>query len=98
MDTIFSPVIKKSKMKLVIDAYFGVDCLTKTRKRPYITARQVYTHCLHKFTDMKLREIARAVGCTDHATVIHSIKLVKYLCLNNERFRNQVIEIESMIE
>ena len=89
---------KKSEIRSVLNGYFGVDFLIKTRKSEVMYPRQIYIYCLYIFTDIKLRGIAREAGLTDHSSVIYSVRKIRDYCKTDPRIKQEIIDIETLLE
>lgn len=59
--------------------YYGItslDIVKRTRKRPYVTARQIAIYLIKKNTDLSLKKVADYFGGYDHTTVIYTCRLI----------------------
>lgn len=77
--------------------------VTKCRKRPYVTYRQMVIYLSRMYTDLTLAEIGREVSVKrerpmDHTTVINSIQVIRDLMEYDEVIRSQIEAIEKMLE
>jgi hypothetical protein len=72
---------------------------SKYKKREYVKARQ-YSHYLakHYQTGSSLQKIGDAIGGKDHATVLHSCKVVGYDLENYRKTREEINAIKYIIE
>lgn len=70
--------------------------LNRTRKREYVTARQIGMYLLSKHTKISLTDIGRLYA-KDHATVIHAKKVVSNLMDVTKTFKAEVKSIEKKI-
>ena len=61
-----------------------------TRQRDVCDARQVCHYFAKEFTKLSLYSIGVEIGEKDHATVIHSIKVVNNLQFANREFRKNI--------
>jgi len=61
----------------------------KTRKREIVEARQVAMFLSTKRTHESLASIGRGIGMKDHATVLHSCKIVKGLWETSPEYRRK---------
>jgi len=86
--------------KLIYDVsceYFGLDLMSRSRKKEYVIARQFLYAILRDYSVMHvtstLQEIGRLVG-RDHATIIHNLREFNYE--HNEEsyneYRNYIVE------
>lgn len=71
----------------------------RTRKREILTARQFVQYYMNRSEriNMTLREIGIYTGNYDHATVMHSIKVIRNLINYNRVIEQQSIDIERLI-
>lgn len=90
--------LKRQKIKHIVENYFGFDFFVKNRERDFVFARQVYAYCLWKFAGMSHAAIGRELGFRDHSMSIYCRNMVIDLCKNDSAVRQQVIEIETLIE
>lgn len=77
--------------------------VTKCRKRPYVTYRQMVIYLSRMYTDLTLAEIGREVSVKrdrpiDHTTVINSIQVIRDLMEYDEVIRSQIEALEKMLE
>ena len=102
---VFIPVITSEK-DIVVDTIVRTVCecfhvpreivLSETRKIPFITYRQYITYFLYQYLNISLTEIG-AIVSIDHATVIHTNKVVgNYLCTNKQK-REEIKQIENTL-
>lgn len=81
--------------------YYNIDLQklhANTRKREYVLPRQIAMYFCKKLTKLSFREIGENIGNKDHATVIFAIKTIKNLIETNRQFRNQINELEKLIQ
>lgn len=69
----------------------------RSRKHNVVIARQVAMYLAKKYTDTSCSKIGLMIGKKNHATVIHSCKMVKNQLEIDKNFRNEVEEIENLI-
>ena len=82
-------------------AHFKIDTstlLAKTRKREIVQARQVAMYLAKKHTDISTPKIGKMIGNKDHATVLHSCKIVKELLDVDKAFKAEVEQLESTLK
>ena len=66
----------------------------KTRKRHIVYARQLCHWALKQHTTLSLSQIGEMVGGKEHATVLHSCKVIDTLATNNKDVRRDVEEVQ----
>ena len=66
----------------------------KSRLRTYVWPRQIAIYFTRKFTTFGLLDIARMYGLTNHATALHSVKVVQNDISVDKRKLNQVNQIK----
>lgn len=94
------PVTVEDIIEKVCD-YYKVDTSTihtKTRKREVVQVRQVAMYLSKKLTDTSSSKIGLMIGRKDHATVLHSCKIVKDQLDVNKTFKAEVGEIEASLK
>lgn len=70
----------------------------KSRKRDFVSARQIIMYLSKKYTNASYKEIGESFGGRDHSTVIHACKAVKDQIETNKLFRDKVKKLERDIE
>lgn len=65
-----------------------------SRKREYVTARQVSMYLAQKYTKMPASRIGKLVGGRDHSTVIHSCSQVEMRIKTDRLFHDDITSIE----
>lgn len=68
---------------------------SRSRKRDYVTARQVSMYLAQKYTKMPASRIGKLVGGRDHSTVIHSCTQIEQRIKTDKLFCNEIQSIES---
>jgi len=68
---------------------------SRSRKRDYVTARQVSMYLAQKYTKMPASRIGKLVGGRDHSTVIHSCTQVEQRIKTDKLFSNEITSIEN---
>ena len=68
---------------------------SKSRKRDYVTARQVSMFFAQKYTKMPASRIGKLVGNRDHSTVIHSCEKVEQRMRVDKCFSEELVSIET---
>ena len=71
--------------------------LSQRRSRPLARPRQIAMYLTKKLTTRSLPEIGRKFANRDHTTVIHAVKTIDKLLKNDEKMRNNIEEIKSII-
>ena len=66
----------------------------KSRLRTYVWPRQIAIYFTREFTTFGLLDIARMYGLTNHATALHSIRVVKNDISVDKRKLNQINQIK----
>ncbi|GAB6011618.1 chromosomal replication initiator protein DnaA [Viscerimonas tarda] len=106
---VIGQAIKKiEKKKLTIDNITEVVCKhfnikselihTASRKREIVQARQVTMYLSKRYTEMSLSQIGTIIGKKNHATVLHSCRMVKDQIEVDKGFRNDIAEIEKKLK
>lgn len=65
-----------------------------TRKREIVEARQIAMFFAKYETGKSLAIIGVWIGDKDHATIMHSIKVVKNMISTDKQFKNQMLNIQ----
>jgi chromosomal replication initiator protein len=94
-------VLTVNKIQETVCRYFNLDealVMSKSRKREIVQARQITSYIAKKYTNESLSHIGKIVGGKDHATVLHSINLVKDQMEVNKPFRLTVEAIEGCLK
>lgn len=69
----------------------------RSRKHNVVMARQVAMYLAKKYTDASCSKIGALIGKKNHATVIHSCKIIKNQLDIDKSFRHEMEEIENTI-
>lgn len=69
-----------------------------TRKRETVQARQIAIYFSKELTKNSFEAIGNAIGGKDHATSIHSCKVINNLIETDQAFKEQIREIECKIK
>jgi chromosomal replication initiator protein len=78
--------------------HFGVsvdEVFSKSRKREYVTVRQVSMYLAQKYTRIPVARIGKLIGGRDHSTVIHSCSQVEVRLKLDHDFYDDVSSIEN---
>lgn len=67
---------------------------SRSRKKDFVTARQVSMYLVQKYTKMPASRIGRMVGNRDHSTVIHSCSQVELKLKTDKSFVQDLAAIE----
>lgn len=81
----------------IVSKHYGVsesDVLSRSRKREFVTARQVIIYLAQKHTKMPANRIGKLIGGRDHSTVIHSCEQVDNRLKIDKNFANEIASIE----
>lgn len=95
-----STEITIESIKKVVAEYFDIDIEQlkgKTRKRHIVQARQAAMFLAKQYTGKSLKAIGKHFGGRDHSTVIHANQAVSNLIDTNERFANDMDELNKII-
>ena len=94
------PITIEKIIKSVAD-YYKVDINsvnTKSRKREIVLVRQTSMYLAKKHLDLSTSKIGYHIGRRDHATVLHACKTIANLLDTDKQFRNEMKEIETMLQ
>jgi chromosomal replication initiator protein len=89
-----------NKIRKVVCDFFEIEenhLVLKTRKREIVQARQICHHFARKYTKRSFSEIGRSIGNKDHATVMHSLKVVNDLMDTDREYREMIIRIDDLL-
>lgn len=95
-----SDKITISRIKKVVCEFFEIEenhLVLKTRKRTIVQVRQICHHFAKKYTVKSLSVIGSAIGNKDHATVMHSLKVVNNLMDTDREYREMIIRIDDLL-
>lgn len=70
------------------------DIKRKSRKREVLIPRQLCQYFIKQYTKYSLREVGEVTGGYDHATILHSIKVIENLCETDIFFRSKLGAID----
>jgi len=70
----------------------------KTRKRNVVVARQTGMYLAKNYTNLTLKSIGNYFGGRDHSTVLYSINTVENLMGVDQRYLDEIQEIEKKLE
>ena len=86
-----------NKLLISVKEVFGVNPMTKGRKKEIVLARHAYRYLLRKHTSWVLDKIGLLTGTNDHKTVIHSISVVKDLMETDPNFANLITKCQESL-
>lgn len=102
---IVKKVVKVEKKQLTVENIIDKVCAhyemnassiqSRSRKREVVLARQIAMYLAKKHTDASSTQIGQLVGKKDHATVLHSCKIIKDQLEVDKELRSQLEEIEN---
>ncbi len=95
-----SKITTIEKIQNVTSNFYSIsleEMLSQRRSRPLARPRQIAMYLAKKLTTRSLPEIGRKFSNRDHTTVIHAVKTIEKLSLNNEEIKKNVEEIKSII-
>lgn len=83
--------------------YYGVypeSRFVKTRKRTFITPKQVATWMLHHYLSPRitLKKISGNFGREDHSNAIHAINSVNDMAFTDPKYRKDIHNLKAIIE
>jgi chromosomal replication initiator protein len=67
---------------------------SRSRKKDFVTARQVSMYLAQKYTKMPASRIGKLVGGRDHSTVIHSCTKIEQRIKTERSFSDEIESIE----
>jgi len=74
------------------------DMVSKRRARVIARPRQVAMYLCKKLTKRSLPDIGRRFGGRDHTTVMHAVKRIDQLRLEDESFNTQIEAVETLLK
>lgn len=72
--------------------------MSRSRKREYVTVRQVSMYLAQKYTKMPASRIGQLIGNRDHSTVIHSCDAVVKRLTVDKAFAEELASIETSLK
>lgn len=103
---VFIPEANAITDEIIIDAVIKTVCesfrvhrkdvLSKTRRMPFLIYRQYITYFLGQYLNISLSEIGAIVD-RDHATVIHTNKVVEDYIRTDRHRREEIKQIENIL-
>ncbi len=71
--------------------------LLPTRKRQYVDARRILYFLLRKIYRLSYQEIGDKCGGKNHATILHSIKDIEFMCKSDSNFKENFDNCKSRL-
>ena len=90
-------ILKIEKFKRLIESHFGYKIGVQSRIFKYVFARACYYELCKKNTSASFLTISKSVGRT-HATVLHALKELPYMLLNDECCKKQYDELQIKVK
>ncbi len=107
-EQILRRAVKTEKKPITVDLilervceYFKVtqdEIFTKSRKQNIVQVRQIAMYLTQKHTNLSSARIGALIGNRNHATVLHSCKLVQDRLHVDKAFKAKVEEIENLLK
>ncbi len=94
-----APTIEK--IQKIIANFYGIkisDLSSKNRSRSIARPRQIAMYLAKHLTSESLPKIGKEFGGKNHATVIHSVKLVQEMIDSDNKFLQEIKELEEKIK
>lgn len=91
-------------LKTIIPLYYGINhnlIYSKSRKREYVTARQITIYFLRKYTTFSLSGIAKNIvdnHIYNHATIINANNTIKDLLSYDKSIQNDIKNIKAILD
>ena len=106
-EQILKRTVKTEKKPVTVDVildkgceYFNVkqeDIFTSSRKQNIVQVRQIAMYLAQKYTKLSSARIGTLIGKRNHATVLHSCKMVEDRIHVDKTFKGKVDEIELLL-
>lgn len=106
-EQILKRTVKTEKKPVTVDMildkvceYFNVkqeDIFTSSRKQNIVQVRQIAMYLAQKYTKLSSARIGTLIGKRNHATVLHSCKMVEDRIHVDKTFKGKVDEIEQLL-
>lgn len=107
-EKIVSRTVKMEKKPITIELilektceYFNIkqeDIFTASRKQSIVQVRQIAMYLAQKYTKISSARIGVLIGNRNHATVLHSCKVVEDRIQVDKTFKNKLEEIELLLK
>jgi chromosomal replication initiation ATPase DnaA len=87
----------------IVCRFFKIDYLSlidRCKKSDFVQPRQLCCYFLKYYSSLSLNQIAEKVGYKDddHASVLHSIKVVKNYCDTDKYYKDKFDKLEKLIK
>jgi chromosomal replication initiator protein len=92
--------VKIEDILRVVSRHYGVskgDLLSQRRHRSVVWPRQIGMYLAKQMTARSLPEIGRRFGNRDHTTVIHAIRKIEGILVDNPRLRDELDELKKLL-
>lgn len=76
---------------------FGVNPMTKGRKKEVVMARHGYRYLLKKYTSWTLEKIGIQTGTNDHKSVLHSIRVAQDMIDTDKDYASLITKCEEIL-
>ncbi len=93
------PIVTLEDIMKLICRYYRIDPDTlrsKSRKRVYSTARNIYVYLARKYTNKSLTEIAKSINRT-HSTAIYAFEKIRKSLKSNHEIKKQVLFLDNKV-
>lgn len=97
---IVSPAPSIQKIQEITARFFDLPLshlLSGGKKRLYSYPRQVAMYLCRRYTDYSFKEIGMSFQNKDHSTVIYAVRHISKVREENDRIRNDILQIENLI-
>jgi chromosomal replication initiator protein len=88
------------KIQKIVSNFYGVkisDLTSTNRSRSFVRPRQIAMYLAKSFTSDSLPKIGQEFGGKNHATVIHSVKLINKLMNTDQKILQEIKVLEEKI-
>ena len=92
--------MKTEQILKVVSSYYDKtpqEAVTRSRKRELATIRHITRYFARLKNRDTLERVARATGCTNHANVLNSVRVVHNLMDVDKSFHKEIDEIDHLI-
>jgi len=97
---ILSPAPSMQKIQEITARFFDLplaDLLSGSKKRRCSYPRQIAMYLCRRYTECSFKEIGMAFQNKDHSTVIYAVRHISKVVEENDRIKNDILEIENLI-
>ena len=91
LDSIMTAVCDKYKMK-------PRDITSKSRKKEFVSVRQLIMFLAHKYTNLSVSQIGRDIGGRDHSTVLHACDVIERRLMADKPYRLEIEKFEATLK